>query len=137
MKKFTRYDLTTGRVVSTGQCDDSDFRLQARPGVGLVEGAFHPSEFYWDGTAMVPIPPKPSEFHVWDATQRQWTVDLAMAAEVQLRERNARLRACDWTQVVDIDTATQEAWQPYRQALRDITSQPGYPLTVDWPTPPA
>jgi hypothetical protein len=27
-------------------------------------------------------------------------------------------------------------WQTYRQALRDVPTQSGYPVNVVWPTPP-
>lgn len=58
----------------------------------------------------------------------------AKAAEVRLL-RNAQLSASDWTQVADapVDKA---AWVAYRQALRDITAQAGFPWTIDWPTQP-
>ena len=57
----------------------------------------------------------------------QWTVIRA--------ERNAKLVASDWTQVADapVDAA---AWAVYRQALRDITTQPD-PFNVVWPAMPA
>ena len=50
-------------------------------------------------------------------------------------QRNEKLKDSDWTQVADapIDKA---AWAAYRQALRDITSQAGFPWTIDWPTNP-
>ncbi len=57
-----------------------------------------------------------------------------LAAEVRA-ERNARLTASDWTQVADAPV-DQAAWASYRQALRDITEQPGFPLDVTWPTMP-
>ncbi len=49
--------------------------------------------------------------------------------------RESLLSSCDWTQVPDapVDKA---AWATYRQALRDITSQDGFPEDVVWPTPP-
>jgi hypothetical protein len=49
--------------------------------------------------------------------------------------RNTKLIESDWTQVADapVDKA---AWATYRQALRDITSQAGFPWTIDWPTIP-
>jgi uncharacterized protein (DUF1330 family) len=49
--------------------------------------------------------------------------------------RSEKLKDCDWTQVADapVDKA---AWATYRQALRDITSQDGFPWTVEWPTQP-
>ena len=47
--------------------------------------------------------------------------------------RDAKLAECDWTQVADapVDKA---AWATYRQALRDVTAQEGFPWTVEWPT---
>jgi hypothetical protein len=44
----------------------------------------------------------------------------------------------DWTQLSDVQltVAQVDAWKVYRQALRDITDQPGYPGTIIWPTIP-
>jgi hypothetical protein len=54
----------------------------------------------------------------------------------QLRqERNTLLSDCDWTQVADAPV-DQVAWQTYRQALRDVTSQEGFPYGVVWPAKP-
>ena len=49
--------------------------------------------------------------------------------------RDAKLSECDWTQVADapVDKAV---WATYRQALRDITAQSGFPWTVEWPDAP-
>lgn len=58
----------------------------------------------------------------------------AMAADIR-SQRNALLSSCDWTQVSDAP-ANQPAWAAYRQALRDIPSQPGFPWDVQWPTKP-
>ena len=52
------------------------------------------------------------------------------------QERNARIAATDWTQGKDIQDYISAAWAPYRQALRDITSQPDFPLSVQWPEEP-
>lgn len=58
----------------------------------------------------------------------------AQAAAVRA-ERNAKLSASDWTQVADAPV-DQAAWAAYRQALRDITAQAGFPWTIDWPVAP-
>lgn len=60
----------------------------------------------------------------------------AAAANVRA-ERNKLLRDCDWTHLMDIPKATQTAYKDYRQALRDITKQEGFPDVVDWPVRPA
>ena len=58
----------------------------------------------------------------------------AQAAQVRA-ERNSKLSASDWTQLAD-STADKAAWATYRQALRDITAQAGFPWTIDWPAQP-
>lgn len=50
-------------------------------------------------------------------------------------QRNRKLSECDWTQIAD-STADKAAWATYRQALRDITAQAGFPWTIDWPVAP-
>jgi hypothetical protein len=51
------------------------------------------------------------------------------------QSRGEKLKDSDWTQVADapVDKA---AWAVYRQALRDVTAQAGFPWTVEWPEQP-
>lgn len=62
-----------------------------------------------------------------------------LASEVRVK-RNAALTASDWTQLPDAQAAMSEsmrlAWAAYRQALRDVSNQPGFPQTVEWPVTP-
>jgi hypothetical protein len=51
-------------------------------------------------------------------------------------ERDALLAATDWTQLPDVPEAIREAYAVYRQALRDITQQAGFPDAVEWPVKP-
>ena len=61
---------------------------------------------------------------------------LAAGQAVQIRAaRNAKLTASDWTQVADAPV-DQAAWATYRQALRDVTAQAGFPWTITWPVAP-
>ena len=62
------------------------------------------------------------------------TKDAEQAKNVRAT-RDAKLAECDWTQVADapVDKAV---WATYRQALRDITTQSGFPWTVEWPELP-
>jgi len=57
-----------------------------------------------------------------------------MADDVRA-ERNSKLSSSDWTQIDDapVDKA---AWAEYRQALRDLTIQDGFPFVVIWPEKP-
>lgn len=59
-------------------------------------------------------------------------------AEFATNARNQRdtlLTQTDWTQVADapVDKA---AWAAYRQALRDVPQQIGFPTTITWPEKP-
>jgi hypothetical protein len=49
--------------------------------------------------------------------------------------RNSKLTESDWTQITDAPT-DKAAWATYRQALRDISSQEGFPITITWPDAP-
>lgn len=49
--------------------------------------------------------------------------------------RNQALSASDWTQLADAPV-DKVAWATYRQSLRDITLQTGFPWTIDWPVAP-
>ena len=83
-----------------------------------------------------------------DYTKEDGTVVTAAEAEAAYRamkdaeqakavrnDRNTKLAECDWTQLAD-STADKAAWATYRQALRDITTQAGFPWTIDWPVAP-
>ena len=49
--------------------------------------------------------------------------------------RSDKLADCDWTQVAD-SPVDKAVWATYRQALRDITAQSGFPWSVTWPDAP-
>jgi hypothetical protein len=51
-------------------------------------------------------------------------------------KRNTLLAETDWTQVADVPQATKDLWAPYRQALRDIPAQTGFPENINWPLVP-
>lgn len=50
-------------------------------------------------------------------------------------QRDRLLSSCDWTQVADAPV-NKTAWAAYRQELRDIPSQAGFPGNVIWPSQP-
>lgn len=54
-----------------------------------------------------------------------------LAAEVRA-ERDVRLAKTDWMALPDNPRCTPELLA-YRQALRDVTDQPGFPGQIDWP----
>lgn len=51
------------------------------------------------------------------------------------QDRNALLAASDWAMAADA-TTDKAAWATYRQALRDVPQQAGFPSSVVWPVKP-
>ena len=62
----------------------------------------------------------------------------AKANEVRQR-RNELLADCDWTQLPDapLDADAKLAWQLYRETLRMVPEQAGFPWNVEWPPLPS
>jgi len=53
-------------------------------------------------------------------------------------ERNEKLLATDWivTKSLEAGVAVPQEWLDYRQALRDLPQQTGFPDSITWPTAP-
>lgn len=74
-----------------------------------------------------------------------WNVVNLSQQEIQEKEfntanymrevRNDLLKGSDWTQLPD-SSANTELWAEYRQQLRDIPQQAGFPLSINWPDLP-
>lgn len=59
------------------------------------------------------------------------------SAKISMRlKRNNLLTASDWTQLSDTPGQVRAAYVQYRQALRDVPQQAGFPWNIAWPTQP-
>ena len=72
---------------------------------------------------------------VVDKTAEEIAADVASKSAQLRAARDRALANSDWTQVADapVDSAV---WSVYRQSLRDVPSQAGFPWEVTWPTQP-
>jgi hypothetical protein len=61
--------------------------------------------------------------------------DAATAKSVR-EQRNQKLKDSDWSQGKDIPDAVSTPWAAYRQALRDVPAQSGFPWDITWPAQP-
>lgn len=63
---------------------------------------------------------------------------LIIPAEIARSKRNALIAQSDWAALADapLTAAQKSAWMIYRQALRDISIQPDFPLVISWPNKP-
>ena len=64
--------------------------------------------------------------------------DRSIHAKAIREKRDRLLNESDWTQANDTALSQEmvEAYRVYRQALRDITGQEGFPYIVIWPEEP-
>ena len=97
----------------------------------LLNGLISGNIITIDGTGQPILSPQPADEKA------------AYQAENARLKRNQLIADSDWTELPSVqalhasDPAWAAGWAAYRQALRDITSQPGFPGTIDWPTQPA
>lgn len=133
---YTIYSDTTGQILRIVQTTDIQSQLQS--GESYIEGSVDDSAYYIENGVAVAIPAKPDQYSVFDFTTKQWVQNQTMAVADVSSKRQRLLYASDWTQIPNgpLTTEQQAAWATYRQELRDITSQSGYPFNVVWPIPP-
>ena len=71
----------------------------------------------------------------YDARELAWSAGARDRLAAQVRaERNAKIAACDWRVLPDV--LNGDVWKVYRQALRDVPEQAGFPDNVVWPMQP-
>jgi hypothetical protein len=107
------------------------------------------------GVVRVASTPRPADDHTKDfsvtaeqvggAWVEKWVATNVSAEEVANRtanqatnvraERDRLLAESDWTQIADAPVDST-VWSVYRQSLRDVPSQAGFPWNVTWPTQP-
>lgn len=103
--------------------------------IGSPDGLI-PDRHFIDGNHFKLIPEKPGDAYLLDRQTKQWIVDVALAESQARAQRDRLLAETDWTQSRDVPESTVTKWQPYRQALRDIPQQPGFPQNIIWPIKP-
>ena len=81
------------------------------------------------------VPFTPEEEAEWDARDAEYAAGANDRAATEVRqERDEKLAATDWRASSDLTMSAD--WATYRQALRDIPSQTGFPNTITWPAEP-
>lgn len=132
MKYYIAYS-ENGRILKTGICNDSDFNKQ---GPNVIEGVADDSTQYVDRGQIVDMPTKPDGEAYFDFDKKQWVLDHQAQKDAVGMMRARLLAETDWTQLPDVPDAIKVKWVNYRQQLRDITTQDGYPFEIMWPDKP-
>lgn len=133
---YTIYSQSTGQILKVVQTNEIDLQLQNDE--AYVKGLVDDSSYYIQNEEPVQIPPSPNQYATFDFATKQWVLNQNQAIADVISKRQKLLYASDWTQIPNnpLTTEQQASWATYRQELRDIPSQSGYPLDVIWPTPP-
>ncbi len=101
-------------------------------------------EYGYDSTKnefVLPPTDRPSHYHFYNYSTRQWVYKQELAEKVEREMRDAKLSRMDWTLCNPLRWASfspekQAEWAAYRQALLDVPQQPGFPLSIEWPVSP-
>lgn len=113
--------------------NEIDILIQDQP---YILGYYDTSEYYISGELPIPFPLKPNEYSSWSWDTMEWIDNYAHADMLAKKKRNELLLECDWTQLPDVPQDIKSQWVQYRQDLRDITLQEGYPFNISYPIAP-
>lgn len=136
---YTIY-LPNGQITKVVNAQDIQSQLSANE--SYIVGEYFDDKFYIKDGIAITLPASPGKYYIFDYETKMWVDNRTEkekykdASQPVISKRNSLLSASDWTQLPDVPLATKEAWATYRQELRDITAQSGYPFTIVWPTPP-
>jgi hypothetical protein len=133
---YSIYNLDNGKIVRVVSTNNID--LQLLDNEQYIDGSYDDSMYYVANGTAVAMPVKPNYYDVFDYSTKQWVVDENIAINNIKNQRNQLLVYSDWTQIPNnpLTTEQQTAWATYRQELRDIPLQSGYPFNVVWPVAP-
>jgi hypothetical protein len=82
------------------------------------------------------VPFSAEEEAEWDIKEGAWNAAAPDRKSSEIRqERNSIIQQSDW--MASSDLTMSEEWKTYRQALRNVTSQEGFPDSITWPTKPS
>jgi hypothetical protein len=92
------------------------------------------SKYYRD-TETGRVPFTPAQEAQRDAEIADWESKATERKSKEIRsERDALIAQTDWMALSDVTLAPE--WVTYRQALRDVPQQEGFPENVTWPPEP-
>ena len=138
MNYYTIVDEDSGMVLSNGYTPADLNLISVPPNGQLIEGVFGNYSQFYNGTEFQELPEKPGQGYLFDRPTVSWYADANLVEPILRQQRNELLKESDWTQMPDspLSTTQKELWATYRQELRDLTEQVGFPVNVVMPTPP-
>jgi hypothetical protein len=149
MRNFIVFNAVTNAVFTLESSSDnsppnpsSDYKF-----IEIFQPFYSIEKYYIKNNIVKIKPDNLDELFIFNAVSEQWEYSpelynrkIESEKEKFIYKRLHLLQASDWTDTLSAQTRLGDllcqAWQDYRQALRDITLQPNYPLDVIWPIAP-
>ena len=129
--------LGVARVTKTTAPDVGEWQVAVKDGVEQVDGVWQEK---WVTQEMFTEYTETDEDGVETAVTVQDQKDAKVAADNAALEATERATRDDLLKATDhyglSDVSMTEAMTAYRQALRDVPQQVGFPQTITWPTKP-
>jgi Phage tail assembly chaperone protein len=110
-------ELGASVVLEGAQASPTRYQTAYRNGVEEIDGKWY------------------TKYSVVDMDDEAKTAKNAEQAKSVRTTRDEKLKDSDWTQVADAPV-DKTVWATYRQELRDLTKQSGFPWEVTYPTQP-
>lgn len=124
-----------------GVITSSELQVNQVLGYSAIEGHYS-QDYYIDNGQPVLKGPNPStdtQQYSFDYGSKSWQPDLSLTQQAVIQQRDRFLEPVTTISAVQyslLTTQQQQELQTYYQALLAVTSQPGYPTAVVWPTKP-
>lgn len=117
--------LNSYGVYSVKRLDKPDFNSETHVATMNSQASLVNDEWVYDWT-------------VREKTPEEQAQDIANLEQSLRSKRDLLLASTDWivTASYERNEPVPEAWATYRQALRDVPQQAGFPTDVLWPTEP-
>jgi hypothetical protein len=118
-------------VLEGPQATGNRYQFSQRDGVEQIDGKWYTKYIlgpvFTDGETTAA-----QQQAAWEASK-----DAEQAKSVRT-QRDTKLAESDWRVIKALESNVPQdfAWAAYRQALRDITSQAGFPWEITWPDAP-
>lgn len=114
------------------------YQYSMRQGVEQIDGKWYTK--YVLGPIFTDIPATdtgPAKTAAEQEAEYKAAKDAEQAKSVR-RQRDEKLKDCDWRVIKALESNQPQdfGWAAYRQALRDVPAQSGFPWTIDWPAQP-
>lgn len=135
-----KYLKSTGDIIGQLQLiGENDLSVYESDEIGCIEAniALGDTTYYVLDGSLVKRPEKPSPYYDWNGTE--WVINSLFLSQKVRAERDYLLQETDWVVIKakEYNQEVSQEWKVYRQALRDIPSQEGFPLNVVFPEKPS